>query len=541
MLRAAGHCGEIREGNLVSLPNRSKHTQAAWRRPGYVYRVPARASKIICGGGEVKPDIPSLRRRCRSVASAVLVAVSVKPERSRDFTETMRGSLSADRRSRKDHGSLDCETETQGAVWITTPSSLGATGTTARTPVHAARTGTTLPRTRTTTSGLAASVTTKIYRSAEVKARQADRIKQCGQPFCPPSGNTLLGSGFRLVAGATSDQRKPEPAYRMKRHKNLIERITNPENMRVAYYNTSKAKRQTFGYLEFKEFAQININRLRDELIAGDYKIGKYREFTIYEPKPRLISALDFKDRLVQHAVCNVIGPIFERSLLNHTFACRPGLGTHAGVRYVQSELRKPGATHYLKTDYSKFFPSVNREILHGLIERKIGCPLTLKILREIIPSTGLGIPIGSLTSQLFANVYGGQIDQFIHHQLGHRRWARYMDDIVILGTDPVALRDDFYKIQQFSADEMGMRISKWSCSGVGRGINFLGYRIWATHKLLRQDSVLRAKRKVARFIRHDDRAGLDQFLASWSGHAQWADTHNLFTWMEKHHGITCH
>ena len=328
---------------------------------------------------------------------------------------------------------------------------------------------------------------------------------------------------------------------KMKRHKHLIDRITHPENMRVAYHRTAKAKRMTFGFLEFKEYAQINLNNLRDELAAGEYRIGGYRQFTIYEPKPRLISALDFKDRLVQHALCNVIAPLFEETLLNHTFACRPGMGTHAGVRYVQAELRKPGATHYLKTDYSKFFPSVNRAILHDLIERKIGCELTLRILREIIPPDGCGIPIGSLTSQLFANVYGGIIDRYIHHDLGHRRWARYMDDIVILGDDPYQLRDDFYRIQQFSAERMDMRISHWSCSGVGRGINFLGYRIWATHKLLRKDSVQRAKRKVARFIRHDDQAGLNQFIASWSGHAQWADTHNLFTWMEKHHGITCH
>lgn len=296
----------------------------------------------------------------------------------------------------------------------------------------------------------------------------------------------------------------------------------------------------TFGFLEFKEYAQINLNNLREELAAGEYKIGGYRQFTIYEPKPRLISALDFKDRLVQHALCNVIAPLFEQTLLNHTFACRPGMGTHAGVRYVQSELRKPGATHYLKTDYSKFFPSVSRAILHDLIERKIGCELTLRILREIIPTDGFGIPIGSLTSQLFANVYGGIIDNYIHHELGHRRWARYMDDIVILGDDPYRLRDDFYRIQAFSAERMDMRISHWSCSGVGRGINFLGYRIWATHKLLRKDSVLRAKRKVARFVKHKDQPGLDQFIASWSGHAQWADTHNLFTWMEKHHGIAC-
>ena len=141
----------------------------------------------------------------------------------------------------------------------------------------------------------------------------------------------------------------------MKRHKNLIDQITTVENLKEAYAKTTKAKRMTFGYLEFKEYSHVNLTNLREELLDDAYEIGPYREFLIYEPKPRLISALNFKDRLVQHAVCNVIGPIFERTLLHNTFACRPALGTHAGVRYIQSELRKPGATHYLKTDYSKF------------------------------------------------------------------------------------------------------------------------------------------------------------------------------------------
>jgi RNA-directed DNA polymerase len=326
----------------------------------------------------------------------------------------------------------------------------------------------------------------------------------------------------------------------MKRHKHLIEQIADIENLRDAYRKTAKAKRMTYGYLEFKEYANVNLTRLREEFLDGGYTIGRYREFTIYEPKPRLISALNFKDRLTQHAVCNIIGPIFERTLLHNTFACRPLLGTHAGVRYIQSELRKPGATYYLKTDYSKFFPSVDRQILHGLIDRKIGCQKTLAILREIIPVTGSGIPIGSLTSQLFANVYGGLIDRYIHTQLGHRRWARYMDDIVILGDDPMRLKDDFYRIKAFSQNQMKMRISKWSSASVNRGINFLGYRIWPTHKLLRQDSVIRAKRKVAKYIYHKDHVALTKFLASWAGHAAWADTHNLFTWMEKRHDITC-
>jgi hypothetical protein len=309
----------------------------------------------------------------------------------------------------------------------------------------------------------------------------------------------------------------------------------------IAYQRTCNGKRKSFGYLEFKEYAQANIKLIKQELLDGSYKIGNYKQFIVYEPKPRVISALDFKDRLVQHAVCNVIAPIFDATLLHNTFACRDNKGTHAGVKYIQSELRNPGATYYLKTDYSKFFPSVDRNVLHELIRRKVSCKKTLAVLSEIIPEDGKGIPIGSLTSQLFANVYGGKIDRYIHHELGHRRWARYMDDIVILGDDIDSLKDDFYKIQEYSKTNMGMGISKWSCASVNRGINFLGYRIWESHKLLRKDSVTRAKRKVKRYLRKDDKTDLIKFLASWYGHARWADTNNLYTWMERNHDFTCY
>lgn len=296
----------------------------------------------------------------------------------------------------------------------------------------------------------------------------------------------------------------------------------------------------TYGYLEFKEYSEANLLLVQEELRDCGYRIGPYREFTVYEPKARLISALDFKDRLVQHALCNVVAPIFERGFLPYTFACRKGFGTHSGVRHVQAALRHTKAPYFLKTDYSKYFPSVDREVLHGMIERKIDCVKTLDILREIIPPTGKGIPIGSLTSQLFANVYGNAADRFVHFNLGHRNWARYMDDIVILGDDPDKLRADFDKLNQYSMDTLRLHIGKWQISPTRRGVNFLGYRIWDTHKLLRKDSVLRAKRKVSNFIQHNDMEGLQRFVASWSGHAQWANVHNLTNWMENRYGITC-
>ena len=326
-----------------------------------------------------------------------------------------------------------------------------------------------------------------------------------------------------------------------KRHGHLIEQIASMDNLRDAYVKTTRGKRLTWGYLEFKEYADMNLRYIREQLLDGAWVQGEYRQFTIYEPKPRLISALDFKDRLAQHALVNVIGPIFEASLLPYTFACRQGMGTHAGVRHIQAELRRTQATHFLKTDYSRFFPSIDRARLHRLIERKIKCEKTMDTIRAMVSNTGHGLPIGSLTSQLFANVYGGVIDRFIHFELGARNWARYMDDIVILSSNPYELRDWFEDIEEASKQRLGLGISKWQVSPVTRGINFLGFRIWPRHKLLRKRSVVGAKRKIKRYLNSNDHESLDRFIASWRGHAAHADTCNLFNHLENRYGIHCH
>lgn len=313
-----------------------------------------------------------------------------------------------------------------------------------------------------------------------------------------------------------------------KKYRNLYEQIYTWDNLLDAYKKTCNGKRRTWGYLEFKEYDELNLRNIQQELEDRSYKIGNYRHFYIYEPKPRLISALEFKDRLVQHALCSIITPIFERTFLPYNFACRDGMGTHKGVKYLQAMLRKHKYTHFLKTDYSKYFPNVDHQRLYVEIERKISCRDTLNLIREIIPPEGKGIPIGSLTSQLFANVYGNIIDQYIHHELKHRHWVRYMDDIVILGNDPDELRDSFFKIAEYSGIEMGMRISKWCVRPIHRGIDFLGYRIWPKHKLIRKDSVIRAKRKIKRYTCANDMDSLKKFVAAWRGHIQWADCHNL-------------
>ena len=313
-----------------------------------------------------------------------------------------------------------------------------------------------------------------------------------------------------------------------KKYRNLYSQVCDWDNILAAYKQTCNGKRKTWGYLEFKEYDQANLRAIQNELINKTYKVGNYRHFYIYEPKPRLISALEFKDRLVQHALCNIITPIFERTFLPYNFACRDGMGTHKGVKHLQSMLRKHKYTHFLKTDFSKYFPNVDHAILHKEIRKKISCRDTLRLIEEITPAEGTGIPIGSLTSQLFANVYGNIIDQYIHHELKHRHWARYMDDIIILGNDTDELRNSFEQIQLFSKQRMNMGISKWCVRPIHRGIDFLGYRIWPTHKLIRKDSVTRAKRKIKRYTYRNDLDSLKKFVAAWRGHIQWADCHNL-------------
>lgn len=494
--------------------------------------MPTRCTRPFVSGWQKQSDFKNLYRRRWPSSVAVLDALSAFYQ-SNDHSPTPNSTGSVVRGG-KDGWSLDKGQAKHGAGWVNMRCSWAATGTTGRSAVLDARTGTTLPRTRTTTSVRGFAVTTHLSHSANAKALQVGQSK-CGQPTPSSFGEYIT----RFGRTPSKSLKSGADTFMAKKHRNLMDKIADMDNIRDAYKKTSNGKKMTFGYLEFKEYAESNLLLVQEELRDGGYKIGNYRQFTVYEPKPRLISALDFKDRLVQHALCNVVGPIFERTLMPNTFACRVGLGTHAGVQFVQSRLRHLQPKYFLKTDYSKFFPSIDRFVLHGMIERKIACEKTLQVVREIIPTEGKGIPIGSLTSQLFANVYGNAADRFIHFDLKQREWARYMDDIVVLSNDKDELMDCFLRLSDYSINELELRIGKWQVSPVSHGINFLGYRIWPTHKLLRKDSVTRAKRKISRYVESGDDESLRKFAASWQGHARWADSNNLFKWMESKHGIS--
>lgn len=316
-----------------------------------------------------------------------------------------------------------------------------------------------------------------------------------------------------------------------KKHRNLIGPITADSNMREALRLTSLGKRLTPGYLEFKEYSVLNLHLLAEAMRNGSYRPGAPQEFRIFDPKERLISALPFVDRVAQQATALVIGPIFEATLLPRSFACRPGKGTHAAAVTLQADMRRldrDGPLYALKTDFSRYFYSIERGALWRLIEAKISCRATLRLIEAMVPRSGIGLPIGNLTSQIFANVYAGVVDRHLQQDLGERYWYRYMDDIVVLGRDTDHLRRVRTSIEDLSRDRLGLRFSKWSIQSSRRGINFVGYRIWPTHKLLRRDSVVRARRKIKAYRAAGDFQRLERFIAAWTGHARWADSRNL-------------
>ncbi|WP_346951138.1 reverse transcriptase domain-containing protein [Castellaniella sp.] len=319
-----------------------------------------------------------------------------------------------------------------------------------------------------------------------------------------------------------------------KRYKNLFPQIVTDANIWRSYHQAAKGKHYSFGHLLFREHLAANLGRLRDSISAGSYRPGQPHKFMIYEPKPRLITAMPFVDRVAEHALCNVIEPIFDGVFLPQSYACRRGKGTHAAACDVQAMLRHMPAdgAWILKTDFSKYFASIRRDVLHHEYQRKISCHPTLSLLETMIPTSGQGLDIGRLTSQLSANVIGHVVDRWLVHHLGITRFARYMDDIVVLSQAREAMSLLRLKIEWFARTTLGLSFSHWSLIPATRGVNFVGYRIWDTHKLLRRDSVARAKRKVRSLrARHEDEK-LRRFLDAWTGHACHADTYNLMNRM---------
>lgn len=315
-----------------------------------------------------------------------------------------------------------------------------------------------------------------------------------------------------------------------KKYKNIFQQIVDINNIRLAYYKTCKGKNKySKSHLVFKENLEYNLYRIQQELISETYIIGNYFTFEVYEPKKRIISSLPFKDRVVQHAINNIIEPIFDKTFYSCSYGCRKNKGVHRGATDVQATIRRLSKNnkklYCLKMDFRKYFASVNPDILKLEISKKIKDIKALNLMFMFIGKTGL--KIGNLLSQLFANVYGHIYDRFVKTKLFIKSFFRYVDDSIIISHDKNLLARLRLIIEKFVGIFLKLKFSKWSIENVqDKSINFLGYRIRRSSKLIRKSSITNAKRKIKKLCYNINK--LKVFLASWNGHIQWADNKKL-------------
>ncbi len=315
---------------------------------------------------------------------------------------------------------------------------------------------------------------------------------------------------------------------------NIYTELYSWDNLYNAYREAARGKWFREDVAQFTANLEKNLIQIQNELMWHTYKVGRYREFYVYEPKKRLIMALQFKDRVVQWAIYRQINHLFDKQFIYDSYGCREGKGTHRAADRLQYWMRavdrKPGEWYYLKLDISKYFYRVDHRTLVDILRRKIDDEDLLWLLETIINCehtafglplglspdqcdkadrlTEVGMPIGNLTSQLFANIYLNELDQYAKHELRLRRYVRYMDDVIILHPDKKYLREVKNAIETFLNEELRLHLNdKTAIHKAKAGIEFVGFRIFPTHRKYKKKS-LRKLTKRLQYVAKEYAAG---------------------------------
>lgn len=287
----------------------------------------------------------------------------------------------------------------------------------------------------------------------------------------------------------------------MKRKNGLFSEIVKIDNLLTAYRKAIRGKKGSYGVNHFKKSLGCNILHLHNSLASGSYKTGDYHIFKINEPKEREIYRLTFPHRVVHHAIMNVLEGIWTPIFTADTYSCIKGRGIHLAAKRVKKLIQKQtDRTKYvLKLDIKKFYPSIDHDILKGIIRRKIKCKSTLKVLDEIIDSAP-GVPIGNYLSQFFANLYLAYFDHEIKEELRVKHYFRYADDLVIFAENKSYLHHILGKIREkLAALKLAIKSNYQIFPLAKRALDFVGYVFHPTHTLLRKTIKKEFARKVAK------------------------------------------
>ncbi len=339
----------------------------------------------------------------------------------------------------------------------------------------------------------------------------------------------------------------------MKRYGDLYPQIITFENLLAAAKQAQRQKRYREPVLAFNDHLERELLQLQRELQTQTYQPGRYKTFEIYEPKRRLISAAPYRDRVVHHALCNIIVPIFDRTFIATSYANRKGYGSHRALRQFVQNARD--YRYVLQCDICKYFPSIDVTMLKQIIRRKLKCKATLWLIDTILdnrseaetlldyfPGDTLltplerpkGIPIGNLTSQFFANVYLNGCDRYVKEILKAPAYLRYVDDFALFSDDRDFLMHCRKQIETYLAT-LRLRIHpiKSQLTQTRYGACFVGFRVLSDRIRVRNHNLQTGRRRLKR-LKADYANGqrsehdIAQSLQSWNAHLAHGDTWRL-------------
>lgn len=314
-------------------------------------------------------------------------------------------------------------------------------------------------------------------------------------------------------------KRPKKQRLKMKRHRNLYERIIDIQNIYLADALASKGKKNQYSIANHMLQQDMNIFKLQNDLINKTFVTSKYSVFKVFEPKEREVYRLPYyPDRIVHHAIMNVLEPIFVSTFTTDSYSCIKGMGLHKASRNLSKALKNEEETRFcLKLDIRKFYPSVDHDILKQLLRKKFKDNDLLWLLDEIIDSAP-GLPIGNYLSQYFANFYLTYFDHWVKEVLKVKYYFRYADDIVILAGEKDTLHRYLRLISEYLKVNLKLEVKKnYQVFPVSsRGIDFLGYVHFHSHRLLRKT----IKKRFIKAVRQKAPAASIASYHGWLKHA---------------------
>lgn len=345
----------------------------------------------------------------------------------------------------------------------------------------------------------------------------------------------------------------------MKIYKNLYDHVCSLDNLILAWRKARKGKTKRHYVIMFEKNLVENLLRLHEELKSQAYKPKPLQCFILRDPKTRRISKSDFRDRVVHHALCNIIEPVFDRTFIYDSCANRKGRGNLFAINRFDRFKRKVSRNgrilpnsfndsnyvsgYCLKADIRHYFQEVDHRILMKIIGKKIMDEKITWLVGQILKNhqgktEGKGMPLGNLTSQFFANVYLNELDYFIKHGLKAKHYARYVDDFLILHGSRQRLEEWKGLINSFLKKELGLELhdEKSRVISLSRGVDFVGYRNFYHFRLVRKRSI-RKMRKKMELLAHGKMSHerLVESFQGWSAYAKQADSYNVRQDMAKH------